>query len=172
MKINGFTDFSLESPGCVPGSVVYRAHFKLETDISELFPYINAVAEAPVYHETPHHIMFALDGFEWILYPHEIIGRLFENREQALTFFYRLRDFLNDIDAKKDSLEPNFTTHKTVSLLDILKLLPRTNCQECGYTTCMAFAAALSKRGATLNQCPQLNHPDNKNADTLQAMLS
>ena len=105
MKIQEFTDFSLERPGCAPGSPVYRAHFKLETDISELFPYINAVAEAPVYHEKPHHIMFALDGFEWMLYPNEIIGRLFEDREQALTCFYRLRDFLNDIAADPDGLQ-------------------------------------------------------------------
>jgi hypothetical protein len=36
----------------------------------------------------------------------------------------------------------------------------------------MAFAAALSKKGATLNQCPVLNQPGNTHADTLQAMLA
>ena len=90
MKIKEFTEFSLESPGCVPGATVYRAHFKLGTDISLLFPYINAVAEAPVYHDKPHHIIFTL----------------------------------------------------------------------------------VSKGEATLNQCPEINHPGNKNADKLQAILS
>jgi ArsR family metal-binding transcriptional regulator len=171
MKIEEFTDFSLETPGCVPGAPVYRAHFKLEMDISQLFPYINAVAKNPMYYDKPHYIQFALDGVEWAAYPNEVIGRLFEDREQALSAFSQLRDFLNDIYSKKDSLEPNFKKHKSVSVFDIFKLLPRTNCRECGYITCMAFAGALNKKEAILNQCPELNNPENKNVDTLQAMF-
>lgn len=171
MKIEGFTDFCLETPGCAPGTPFYRAHFKLETDISQLFPYINAVAEKPMYYDKPHYIIFTLDGVGWAAYPNEVIGRLFEDREQALRSFSQLSDFLNDIYSKKGSLEPNFKKHKPVSVFDIFKLLPRTNCRECGYITCMAFAGALNKKETTLNQCPELNKPENKNTDKLQAMF-
>ena len=38
--------------------------------------------------------------------------------------------------------------------LDIFKLLPRTNCGECGVPTCMAFAMRLAAKNAELAACP------------------
>jgi acetyl-CoA decarbonylase/synthase complex subunit gamma len=44
----------------------------------------------------------------------------------------------------------------TPSPVDIYKLLPRTNCQKCGQKTCVAFAAKLVNKEATLEECPPL----------------
>ncbi len=41
-----------------------------------------------------------------------------------------------------------------LSGLDIYKLLPRTNCKECGYPTCLAFAMKLAAGKETLEKCP------------------
>lgn len=41
--------------------------------------------------------------------------------------------------------------------LAIFKLLPKTNCKECGVPTCMAFAMALASGKATLDQCPHVS---------------
>lgn len=38
--------------------------------------------------------------------------------------------------------------------LDIFKLLPKTNCGECGVPTCMAFAMKLAAKNAELAACP------------------
>jgi acetyl-CoA decarbonylase/synthase complex subunit gamma len=38
--------------------------------------------------------------------------------------------------------------------LDIFKLLPKTNCGECGVPTCMAFAMKLASKNAELAACP------------------
>ena len=38
--------------------------------------------------------------------------------------------------------------------LDIFKLLPKTNCGECGVPTCMAFAMKLAAKNAELSACP------------------
>lgn len=38
--------------------------------------------------------------------------------------------------------------------LDIFKLLPKTNCGECGVPTCMAFAMKLAAKSAELSACP------------------
>jgi len=43
-----------------------------------------------------------------------------------------------------------------LSGLDIYKLLPKTNCRECGFATCLAFAMQLAKKGVTIQQCPHL----------------
>ena len=38
--------------------------------------------------------------------------------------------------------------------LDILKRVPKTNCGECGYTACLAFAANVAKSGEDPKKCP------------------
>jgi acetyl-CoA decarbonylase/synthase complex subunit gamma len=43
-----------------------------------------------------------------------------------------------------------------LSGLDIYKLLPKTNCRECGFPTCLAFAMALAKKTVGLDKCPHL----------------
>jgi acetyl-CoA decarbonylase/synthase complex subunit gamma len=44
-----------------------------------------------------------------------------------------------------------------LSGLDIYKLLPKTNCRDCGQATCLAFAMALAKKTVTLAKCPHLS---------------
>ncbi len=40
--------------------------------------------------------------------------------------------------------------------LEIYKLLPQTNCKECGFPTCLAFAMKLAAKQADLKQCPHV----------------
>ncbi len=53
---------------------------------------------------------------------------------------------------------------KQISPIDVYKLLPRTNCQECGEENCMAFATKLVNREKTIQQCSPLLQEDNKDA--------
>lgn len=41
-----------------------------------------------------------------------------------------------------------------MSGLQIQKLLPKTNCKECGSNTCLAFAMRLAAKKASLSECP------------------
>ncbi|MGD2295467.1 MAG: (Fe-S)-binding protein, partial [Candidatus Aminicenantes bacterium] len=41
-----------------------------------------------------------------------------------------------------------------LSGLEIFKLLPKTNCGDCGVPTCMAFAMKLAQKKAELTECP------------------
>ena len=43
-----------------------------------------------------------------------------------------------------------------LSGLDIYKLLPKTNCKECGFATCLAFAMALAQKKVSLDKCPRI----------------
>jgi len=44
-----------------------------------------------------------------------------------------------------------------LSGLDIYKLLPKTNCRECGFATCLAFAMQLAKKSVSIDKCPFLS---------------
>jgi acetyl-CoA decarbonylase/synthase complex subunit gamma len=41
--------------------------------------------------------------------------------------------------------------------LQIYKLLPQTNCKECGFPTCLAFAMKLAAKQAELKACPYVS---------------
>ena len=41
--------------------------------------------------------------------------------------------------------------------IQIFKLLPKTNCGECGVPTCLAFAMNLAAGKAELNSCPYIS---------------
>ena len=43
-----------------------------------------------------------------------------------------------------------------LSGLEIYKLLAKTNCRECGFSTCLAFAMALAKKQVDLDKCPYI----------------
>ncbi len=40
---------------------------------------------------------------------------------------------------------------------DILKRVPKSNCGECGYPSCLAFAAHVAKSGADPHKCPHID---------------
>jgi acetyl-CoA decarbonylase/synthase, CODH/ACS complex subunit gamma len=44
-----------------------------------------------------------------------------------------------------------------LSGLDIYKLLPKTNCKECGFPTCLAFAMQLAKKAVNVEKCPYVS---------------
>ena len=49
-----------------------------------------------------------------------------------------------------------------VSPIDVYKLLPRTNCKECGEENCIAFATKLVNKEIRLDQCIPLLDEKNK----------
>src|SRR3990170_1956746 len=53
---------------------------------------------------------------------------------------------------------------RELSPIDIYKLLPKTNCKECGQENCMAFATKIVNREVTIDQCPPLLKKENEKA--------
>jgi len=48
-------------------------------------------------------------------------------------------------------------TSRITTPLQVYKFLPKTNCGECGISTCLAFAAAVIKQEKRLADCPHLD---------------
>jgi len=53
---------------------------------------------------------------------------------------------------------------KELSPIDVYKLLPKTNCKECGQENCMAFATKIVNREVTIDQCLPLLKKENEKA--------
>jgi len=165
-----YCDLTLCSRGPMakPGSVsqgAMMASFELNVDIAPLFPFINALAERAELYERPKMIRFPLDQTFCVLYPTHGLATPFGGRTQAMAFMERLFAFLNDTHRRSEKIKPKHRTFRRVSVIEILRLLPQNNCRECGFVSCMAFAANLSQQQTLPDQCPHMEFPLSTQAD-------
>jgi DNA-binding CsgD family transcriptional regulator/ArsR family metal-binding transcriptional regulator len=135
------------------------AEFDFSMDIEFLFPYINAVAKKTQLFENPPHIRFNFDHTLCVLHPFRGYASPVDDNEDARTFIIQLTAFLNDIYHRKDQISPRYKFFSQTAIPQILKLLPQTNCNDCGFNTCMAFAAALAQQQTIPGRCPHISRP-------------
>ena len=162
MRIKGYSDFSISKSGVksqTSPDTCWGAYFKLDSDVADLFPFLNAVMKDAKLYDAPQYVEFLHDNAKCTLYPSEVLAAAFGNENQARIFADSLVGLLNDLDAKKAFIIPEYQPYRVVSPVNIYKLLPKTNCQECGFPTCIAFAASLGRGLATPDQCPGFAKP-------------
>lgn len=153
-------EFSLSRIG-VLATRYLGGYFRLKSDLRVLFPYINASIADTRYYDRPEYLQFFFEGIKCTLYPNELIAASFIDEPSALSFFERFMDFVDDLCRRRDSIQPDYRRYRPPSIIDILKLLPRSNCRTCGYPTCMAFAAALRNGEVAPDGCPDFISPIN-----------
>ena len=163
MLITGYSDLSLTRGGILQdlaSEPTWGAYFRLDKDIREVFPFINGTVEKTRYQLRPLHVRFVYKEVACTLYPVEAMAAPLRSRDHAVEFIDGLIAFLNDLYARRRELTPSHKLYQLpVSVVDIVKMLPLTNCQKCGYPTCMAFAAAIRKGKALPEDCPDFAEP-------------
>ena len=135
------------------------ARFELDCELAPLFPYINAVAKNAQYYETPVYIKFLLADRLCAFYSTEGAFTPVRNMAEAMAFLPTLLDFIRDVSRRCPQITPNHKKYKPTSAVDIYRLLPGSNCRECGFYTCLAFAAALSRGRTSMVKCPFMARP-------------
>jgi ArsR family metal-binding transcriptional regulator len=86
----------------------------------------------------------------------EIAIRGARDIEESHALLKWIQEQINDIYERRDKIEPRYTGQAGLKVMEILKLLPMTNCKACGYATCMAYAAALREGEIRPEDCPSL----------------
>ena len=151
-------EVKLGSPDCHPGADWYRVFIKLQDDISEVLPYLNAELERPTdYRHNDGILLWKYRDKNYAFRPSEIaVAPVFDN-EEAQELTKSIIETVNNIWKRKDKITPNFEGRKPLpKVLDILKALPRSNCKKCGFPTCMAFAVELRTDFTKSSLCPYL----------------
>jgi DNA-binding CsgD family transcriptional regulator/ArsR family metal-binding transcriptional regulator len=154
-------------PSAKPGSTSQGSFFavgSLNYNITPLFPYINAsVASAELY-ENPAHLKLKYKDFLGVIYPDRIMLSPINDKQQAISLLEQLKSLLEDIRNRRDSIPPKNRVFKRIPILEIYKHLPRKNCKECGYSSCLAFAAAVSSQQIVLHRCLYMIPPISEKA--------
>jgi ArsR family metal-binding transcriptional regulator len=158
-------EIELSTPACDLESAFYAAKVRLSSDISEVLPYVNAKVEKGEFIPGIPVLVWRKDGRRYALRPHEIAISGLEDRDHANELVATTAEWINSVWEDRKNIEPSYASFEKPRVLDIYKLLPRTNCKECGAPTCMAFADMLVKDKKTLSECPALK--DDECADKL-----
>ncbi len=137
----------------------YGLYFRIDTDISLLFPYIKSDIAGCVYYDSPDYVQFMFNTIKCSVYPQEVIAVPVSGDRDARSFAQSVIDYLNNLDKRKLSLKPDHRRFQSVSIPDLYRLLPGTNCGDCGFTACMAFAAHVSIGEASPSDCPGFVKP-------------
>jgi len=154
-------DLELASPDCHPGSEKTRLFVRLNQDIGEVLPYLNTALNGKDYNHDARILLWADSGRTYAFRPQEIAIAPVRGMDEARKVAEAIVIRINDVWSKRSKIEPNIKGKKPLpNVLDLYKLLPKTNCKECGLPTCMAFAMALRNDSARRASCRYLSEQD------------
>ena len=154
-------EIQLVEPGCVPGATRWNALITLPNDISAVFPYLNALFDGVRYDHENKTLIWREDSQTYAFRPDEIRIAQVRDPAAARELASELTEKVNEVWRERDRTTPRYTERKPPPVLDIFKQLLQTNCRQCGYLTCMAYAAGLSQGKAQPEDCPPLSQPEN-----------
>lgn len=168
--IDNYT-IELKEPPSQKGSELWTVYVDLENDIDEVFPYLNSEWENCIYNHELKELTLVGER-RYIFRPNQVAISKIRDREEGSNVAADLVNNLNQIWRRHGEIKPNFEQRKRPSAIEVYKLLPKTNCKECGYPTCMAFANDLSAGRVELSQCPYLSKKEyQKNREELLKLL-
>jgi len=153
-------DLEVFTPPCEPGAERFSAIARLVTDISEVLPYLNATLRGAVYNPAAPALTWTKAGHYVAFHPYEIAVSNVEDREAAIKEVEGLIRLVNRTWKRRDEIEPDYEPRRRPTPMEIYKLLPQTNCKQCGQPTCFTFALKLAAAQVKLEDCPPLAEPE------------
>ncbi|MBU2498090.1 MAG: Fe-S cluster protein [Proteobacteria bacterium] len=155
MLLNSYTK-EIFRPECNPSFQSLHCIARLDQDISEVLPYLNAVLGGFEYLKDPPAVTFRIHGKLITLHPREIAVNALRDEEEADKILEWLKREINAAWDNSGEIEPKYEGAPKPKLLEILKLLPKTNCRECGEPTCMVLAAKIAEGAKGPEDCTPL----------------
>jgi ArsR family metal-binding transcriptional regulator len=149
-------DVEVFTPPCEPGAERYAARARLTADISEVLPYLNATLRGAIYHSSANALTWKKGGHNIAFHAYEVATSNVEDRGGAEKELKGLIDLVNRTWERRAEITPDTTTRQRPSPMAIYKLLPNTNCKQCGEPTCYSFGLKLTVSQKKLSDCPPL----------------
>jgi ArsR family metal-binding transcriptional regulator len=143
-------------PECNPSFQSLHCIARLDQDVTEALPYLNATLGGFEYLKDPPAVTFRIQGKLITVHPREIAINALRDEEEADKILEWLKREINHAWENRDKIMPNYEGAPKPKILEILKLLPKTNCHDCGQPTCMVFATLAAQGVKDANDCPAL----------------
>jgi len=152
-------DLEVFTPPCDPGTERFSAIAHLSVDIREVLPYLNARLRGAVYNDAAPAVSWRKAGHYVVFHPDRIAVSNVEDRDAAIKEVEGLVKLVNRTWEKRAEIKPDYEMHRRPTPMEVYKLLPQTNCKQCGQPTCFTFALKLAAAQVKLEDCPPLLEP-------------
>jgi len=154
-----------------PGKLIVIG--KPDRSLDEVIPYLATLPGIIAYNPETLTLTFRRQPGFLTLYPDKVYITQVRDVDIGLEVLTALKDAINATWEKRAELVAMTAARRAPRWLDILTLLPQTNCKQCGEATCMAFAAALLQKNRSLVEClPLVSDPAfSDRRVTLEALL-
>ena len=147
---------------CMPSVMSVQCFAHLDEDVGKALPYLNALLRGYTYIKDPPSVTFKIQGKLITVHPKKIAINALKDEEEATKIIEWLKREINTAWENREEIEPSYESAPIPKVLEILKLLPKTNCKECGQTTCMVFASMVAEGAKVAEDCPPLDDSNSK----------
>ncbi|MFH0788604.1 MAG: (Fe-S)-binding protein [Pseudomonadota bacterium] len=168
MLLNSYSK-EIFRPECNPGFQSLHCIARLDQDIREVLPYLNTVLGGDEYYQDPPAVTFRPQGKLITVHPDKIAINALRDEQEADRILEWLKREINETWEKRAIIKPSYESLPRPQVFEVLKMLPKTNCRECGQPTCMVFAVAVTEGVKGVEDCPPLN---NESREKLQGYLN
>ncbi len=150
-------DLEVFTPPCEPGAERFSAVARVTTDVREVLPYLNATLRGAVYNPGAPALTWKKGGHNIAFHPYQIAVSNVPDRDAAIQEVEGLIKLVNRTWERHAEIEPSYEVRRRPGMMEVYKLLPRTNCRACGEASCFVFTNKLVAGHVRLQDCPVLN---------------
>jgi ArsR family metal-binding transcriptional regulator len=155
MLLNGYRP-EIFKPTCNSHFQSLHCIAHLDEDVGEVLPYLNAVLGGDTYIKNPPSVTFNMHGKLVTVHSRKIAVNALRDEAEARSILEWLKKEINEAWDNRDTITPKFDGASKPQLLEIYKLLPKTNCRKCGQPTCMMFSSLAVDGIKGHDDCPSL----------------
>lgn len=155
MLLTGWTK-AITRAECRPEAQTVHCIARLKEDIGPVIPYLNAVLDGYTYIKEPPSVTFRSQGKLISVHADHIAINALQDAEEAEKILQWLKGEINEAWEKRQSITPSYEAAPKPQVIEIVRLLPKTNCRKCGQPTCIVFAALAAEGGRGAEHCPAL----------------
>ena len=138
---------------CLADPEKIRVIAEVSGEIHEVFPYLNATLKGCIYNHAALALTIRNEEKLITLHAKHITLTLIEDEKEAQEILDQIKDLINETYQKRDQIKPNYSEGDQLKPSDIQKLLPGTNCKECGFRSCLAFTFKLVDQKIEVVKC-------------------
>jgi ArsR family metal-binding transcriptional regulator len=138
---------------CIADPTKIRVIIKIGRDHSGLFPYMKGYLKKGIYLKDLPSFSFKKEGKNIAIYRDSIAITKLNDEHEVIRELRSISSLIQDVILKKGKTEPDYSSGRDISPGALYKLLPKTNCKQCGEETCLVFALKLINNERVITEC-------------------
>ncbi|MCM8771550.1 MAG: Fe-S cluster protein [Candidatus Omnitrophica bacterium] len=145
---------------CLADPEKIRFVAKIDEDISEYLPYLNAIIPKAIYNHTGKSLTITMGERIITIYPNKISAGKINDEKDANEIIKWIKEKIDYCKENKEKIKPDYKRKDKLEVLHVYKLLPQKNCKKCGENSCLAFSIKLINEEKNIIDCKEIFLPE------------